>query len=356
MPRCLTGAPDRGHRRPERWRRTDPVRAVSLLADARVEGRETAFSLHWSGRRDLATHDPKVRDSFRRALAHRGIELHERQPVQAVMPGAILLKDEQTVKADAVLVTTGGRGAAWFRARACSRPDGFPRVAPSSDLNDPDVFAAGIARHWSKRRERRPVCSPSVGPRSRATCAGWFEVNRWDPGARSAPLGADLDRRALCCRIAWRIQTEGLVCDGRTDRRRWIAHVSDTNAMLARMPKPRPAPTRKSNAMRRLCRQDRTVAVVASALKLPRDRGRRPGGVGDARRRAILQPPTSGYLVQTVDFFRLCRRSVRVRREFAAPSMRSSRFGVSRWAAFRPQRRSPRPTSRSVPPPRSRGG
>src|SRR4029450_421449 len=56
-----------------------------LLTDARADGRDGSdfsFSLATEGE-ILATHDPRVRDSFRRAFAAREIALHEHQQVRA---------------------------------------------------------------------------------------------------------------------------------------------------------------------------------------------------------------------------------------------------------------------------------
>ncbi len=140
-----------------------------LLADARAEGRSEAafsFALVTDGE-ILATHDPKVRNSFRHALAERRVELHERKPAQAVTPDAILLKDGEAVKADAVLVTTGAAAPPWFRGTGLALdPDGFLAVGPSlQSLNDPDVFAAGdCATLVETPREKAGVFAVRAGP------------------------------------------------------------------------------------------------------------------------------------------------------------------------------------------------
>ena len=284
-----------------------------LLADARVEGRETAFSFALvTDGEILATHDPKVRDSFRRALAHRGIELHERQPVQAVMPGAILLKDEQTVKADAVLVTTGAAAPPWFRSTGLALdPDGFLAVGPSlQTLNDPDVFAAGdCATLVETPREKAGVFAVRAGPplaRNLRRLVRSEPLGPWRPQRRHLALISTGERYAVASRGAFK--TEGAWVWRWKDwiDRRWMRMYQDTNAMLARMPKPRPDPDAEEQMRCGGCAAKIGPLPLSQALsKLP------PPivdgvlvGLETPDDAAILQPPTSGYLVQTVDFFR----------------------------------------------------
>ena len=285
-----------------------------LLVDARAEGRnETAFSFALvTDGEILATHDPKVRDSFRRTLAHRGIELHERKLAQAVTPGAIALKDGRTVKADVVLVATGAAAPPWFRSTGLALdPDGFLAVASSlQTLNDPDVFAAGdCATLVETAREKAGVFAVRAGPplaRNLRQRARGEPLKPWRPQRRHLALISTGERYAVASRGAFKLEGSWVWQWKDWIDRRWMRMYQDTNAMLARMPKPRPdadieeqmrcggcaakiGPMSLSQALSRL--PPPIVDGVLVGLEAPDDA-------------AILQPPKAGYLVQTVDFFR----------------------------------------------------
>jgi selenide,water dikinase len=284
-----------------------------LLADARAKGGETAFSFALvTDGEILATHDPKVRNSFRRALAERRIELHERQPAQAVTPAAIALKDGQAVKADAVLVTTGAAAPPWFRGSGLALdPDGFLAVGPSlQTLNDPAVFAAGdCATLVETPREKAGVFAVRAGPplaRNLRRLVRKERLKPWRPQRRHLALISTGERYAVASRGAFK--TEGTWVWRWKDwiDRRWMRMYQDTNAMLARMPKPRPDPDLEEQMRCGGCAAKIGPMPLSQALsKLP------PPivdgvlvGLEAPDDAAILQPPKSGYLVQTVDFFR----------------------------------------------------
>ena len=285
-----------------------------LLADARAEGRSEAafsFALVTDGE-ILATHDPKVRDSFRRALAERRIELHERKPAQAVTPDAILLKDGEAVKADAALVTTGAAAPPWFRSTGLALdPDGFLAVGASlQTLNDPDVFAAGdCATLVETPREKAGVFAVRAGhplARNLRRRVRNESLKPWRPQRRHLALISTGERYAIASRGAFK--TEGAWVWRWKDwiDRRWMRMYQDTNAMLARMPKPRPDPDVEEQMRCGGCAAKIGPMPLSQALsKLP------PPivdgvlvGLEAPDDAAILQPPKSGYLVQTVDFFR----------------------------------------------------
>jgi selenide,water dikinase len=284
-----------------------------LLADARAEGRETAFSFALvTDSEILATHDPKVRDSFRRALAEHRIELHERQLAQAVTPAAIVLKGGQTVEADAVLVTTGAAAPPWFRDTGLALdPDGFLAVGASlQTLNDADVFAAGdCATLVETPREKAGVFAVRAGPplaRNLRRLVRKEPLKSWRPQRRHLALISTGERYAVASRGA--LKTEGAWVWRWKDwiDRRWMRMYQDTDAMLARMPRPRPDPDLEEQMRCGGCAAKIGPMPLSQALsKLP------PPivdgvlvGLEAPDDAAILQPPKSGYLVQTVDFFR----------------------------------------------------
>ncbi len=285
-----------------------------LLADARAEGRTVAafsFALVTDGE-ILATHDPKVRDSFRRALAEHRIELHERQPAQAVTPTAIVLKGGEAVGADAVLVTTGAAAPPWFRSTGLALdPDGFLAVGPGlQTLNDPAVFAAGdCATLVEAPREKAGVFAVRAGPplaRNLRRRVRNESLKPWRPQRRHLALISTGERYAVASRGAFK--TEGAWVWRWKDwiDRRWMRMYQDTNAMLARMPKPQPDPDAEEQMRCGGC------AAKIGPMPLSQALSKLPAPIVDGvvvgletpDDAAILRPPNSGYLVQTVDFFR----------------------------------------------------
>jgi len=285
-----------------------------LLADTRSEngrGADLTFALVTDGE-ILPTHDPKVRDSFRRAFAARGIALHEHQQARAVTPCAIELEGGQSVAADAVLVTTGAAAPPWFRNTGLALDkDGFLAVGPNlQTLTDPDVFGVGDCVNLVETpREKAGVFAVRAGPPLAANLrrrARGESPKPWRPQRRHLALISTGERYAVASRGPFK--TEGAWVWKWKDwiDRRWMRMYQDADAMLARMPKVRASdpeleqmrcggcaakigPLPLSHALSRL--PPPIVDGVMVGLDAPDDA-------------AVLAPPKSGYLVQTVDFFR----------------------------------------------------
>ncbi len=285
-----------------------------LLADARADGRdEAAFSFVLvTDDEILATHDTKVRDSFRRALAARGIELHEHSLAGAVMPSEIELEGGQSVAADAVLVTTGAAAPGWFRGTGLALDkDGFLAVGPTLQaLNDPDVFGAGDCVTLTETpREKAGVYAVRAGPplaRNLRRRARGQAPRPWRPQQRHLALISTGERYAVASRGPFK--TEGAWVWRWKDwiDRRWMRMYQDTDAMLGRMPKVQLDSAREEEMRCGGC------AAKIGPLPLSRAIAKLPPpmvdgvmiGLDAPDDAAILLPPRSGYLVQTVDFFR----------------------------------------------------
>jgi selenide,water dikinase len=285
-----------------------------LLADVRAEGRDASgfsFALVTDGE-ILATHDPKVRESFRRAFAVRGIELYEHQQARAVTPSAIELAGERTVAADAVLVTTGAAAPSWFRDTGLALDrDGFLAVGPSlQTLDDPDVFGAGdCATLVETPREKAGVFAVRGGPplaRNLRRRARGEPSKPWRPQRRHLALISTGERYAIASRGPFK--TEGAWVWTWKDwiDRRWMRMYQDAVAMRARMPKIRASDSALDELRCGGC------ASKIGPLPLSRALSRLPPPVVDGvvvgldapDDAAVLVPPKSGHLVQTVDFFR----------------------------------------------------
>ena len=285
-----------------------------LLADARAENRDEAgfsFALATEGA-ILATHDPKVRDAFRHALAARGVALHEHRKVRALTPAAIALEGGETIAADAVLVTTGAAAPPWFAATGLSLDkDGFLAVGPTLQLlNDRDVFGAGdCVTLIETPREKAGVYAVRAGPplarNLRRRVRG--EVLRpWRPQQRHLALISTGERYAIASRGPFK--TEGAWVWRWKDwiDRRWMRMYQDTEAMRARMPRIQPDLAKEAHMRCGGCAARIGPLALSQALsKLPPPLGDGViAGLDAPDDAAVLLPPKSGYLVQTVDFSR----------------------------------------------------
>ena len=287
---------------------------MHLLADMRAKGRDApgfSFALVTDGE-ILTTHDPKVRESFRRAFAARGIELYEHQQAYAMTPSAIELTGGRTIAADAVLVTTGAAAPSWFRDTGLALDqDGFLAVGPSlQTLDDPDVFGAGdCATLVETPREKAGVFAVRGGPplaRNLRRSARGERPKPWRPQRRHLALISTGERYAIASR--GRFTTEGTWVWTWKDwiDRRWMRMYQDADAMRARMPKIRASDSQLVELRCGGC------AAKIGPLPLSQALSRLPPPVVDGvvvgldapDDAAVLLPPTSGYLVQTVDFFR----------------------------------------------------
>lgn len=285
-----------------------------LLADARAAGLDEGvffFTLATDGE-ILPTHGPKVRASFRRAFAARGIALHERRRVRAVTSTAIELEGGQTIAADAVLVTTGATAPSWFRGTGLALgEEGFVAVGPTLQArNDPDVFGAGdCAALVETPREKAGVYAVRAGPPLAGNLrrrARGESLKPWRPQKRHLALISVGERYAIASRGAFK--TEGAWVWRWKDwiDRRWMRMYQDTAAMRARMPRVRPDAAIDEEMRCGGC------AAKIGPLPLSRALAKLPPPIVDGVMvgleapddAAVLQPPKSGYMVQTVDFFR----------------------------------------------------
>lgn len=285
-----------------------------LLADARGDGRDASgfsFAMVTAGE-ILATHNPRVRDGFRHAFLQRDVELYENNQAKAVTADAIELESGLRVPADAVLVTTGAVAPAWFRETGLALDkDGFLLVGPTLQLlNDPDVFGAGDCVSLAETpREKAGVFAVRAGPplaRNLRYLARGGRLMNWRPQRRHLALISTGERHAIASR-GW-LNVEGGWVWAWKDwiDRRWMRMYQDTEAMRARMPQLKSSiatteemrcggcaakvgPQPLSRALARLAPP--LVGGVIIGLDAPDDA-------------AMTAPPSAGYLLQTVDFFR----------------------------------------------------
>lgn len=285
-----------------------------LLADARAAG-AAAADFHFAlvtENEILPTHSRRVRESFRRAFAQRGMILHERCPARAVSGQAIELADGRSLPADAVLITTGAAAPAWLRATGLSLDrDGFLAVGVTLQvLNDPDVFGAGDCVTLSETpREKAGVYAVRAGPplaRNLRHRARGEALKPWRPQGRHLALISTGERYAIASRGRFKVEGAWVWTWKDWIDRRWMRMYQDSAAMLARMPKIRlEAPSleemRCGGCAAKVGPEPLSQALARLAPSLPDGVVLGLNAPDDA---AVIDPPRTGYLVQTVDFFR----------------------------------------------------
>jgi selenide, water dikinase len=179
-----------------------------LIADAAATGQDAsrfAFTLVTDGE-VLATHNARVRATFRRILAERRITLREHHPAIAIGADHVRLADGEELAADATLVATPAAAPAWFVGAgfACDRR-GFLAVGPTLQvINDADVFAAGdCASLVETPREKAGVHAVRAGPPLAANLrrhASGQAAIPWRPQARHLSLITTGDRYVIASR------------------------------------------------------------------------------------------------------------------------------------------------------------
>jgi selenide,water dikinase len=128
--------------------------------------KQLSFVLLTAGDDLLPTHNARVRRRFRDVLAHRGVEVLLRSPVERVEPGLLRTGDGRTIVTDETIWVTQAGGPAWLRETGLALDDqGFVRVNDRlQSVTDPKVFAAGdIASIEGRPLEKAGVFAVRMG-------------------------------------------------------------------------------------------------------------------------------------------------------------------------------------------------
>lgn len=140
---------------------------------------ELRFHLFSAEPEILPTHNVRVRTSFERVLAERGVFVHRTAKVSQVAHGRLTTRAGETLDADEIVWVTQAGGAGWLRDTGLALDDsGFIQVRDTlQTVSDPLIFAAGD-------------CASMVG--TQLEKAGVFAVRQGKPLAgnlRRAVLG-----------------------------------------------------------------------------------------------------------------------------------------------------------------------
>jgi selenide,water dikinase len=287
-----------------------------LRADAAARGDDPerfSFALVSDGE-ILATHNARVRQTFRRIFRERGIVLHEHRRARAITSDCIEFDDGAPLRSDVVLATTSAAPPPWFAGTGLALDaGGFLAVGSSLQvLNDPDVFASGdCAGLVETPREKAGVFAVRAGPpladNLRRHARG-ESTKSWRPQRRYLALISTGERYAVASRGWFKIEGVWVWTVKDWIDRRWMRQYQDTGAMMARM---RVA----ARGMPGVVADDMRCGGCGSKIgpdPLSRALSRLAPAQGDdvvigldAPDDAAVTAPRHGrYVVQTVDFFR----------------------------------------------------
>jgi len=120
-------------------------RLKQLRAEAGRGAGEIDFHLFTDTDEIMPTHNARVRRTFRRVLAERGVSVHTGEAVVGVSPGRLRTAGGTEVEADEILWVTAAGAPAWpGEARLAVDARGFIEVGDTlQSTSHPDVFAAG---------------------------------------------------------------------------------------------------------------------------------------------------------------------------------------------------------------------
>ena len=141
-------------------------RLRELLAARGDDAQRVRYTLLTRGPDILPTHNPGVRERFRRVLAERGIELRTDHTVVEVTADAVRAEGREDVPADAVLWVTDAAAPAWAGAAGLAVDEnGFIRVDEFlQSISHPGVFAAGDNAALPDPRPKSGVFAVRQGP------------------------------------------------------------------------------------------------------------------------------------------------------------------------------------------------
>jgi selenide,water dikinase len=288
-------------------------RLLTEVAAAGLDAADFSFAITTSGE-ILETHNRRVRDTFSRAFAQRGVKVYEHRKVCGLTASTIEFDKGPPVEVDAALVATGAAGPPWLRNTSLALDrGGFLVVRPTLQTsNDPNVFAAGdCAALVETPREKAGVFAVRAGAplaeNLRRLVRG-KSLKPWDPQRRHLALISTGERYAVASRGPFK--TEGVWVwrwKNWLDQR-WMRKYQDVDRMVARMSARRGEYTNHTLGAEMRCGGcgakigPGPLSRVLSRLSPAHGKDVLVGL--DAPDDAAVTVPTKGkVLLQTVDFF-----------------------------------------------------
>ncbi len=123
-----------------------------LIEERRAQGKSTNglnFHLFDSAPEILPSHNRRVRATFSRVLAERGVQVHLGEGVTELSAQGVITGSGATIAMDEVLWATRASGPSWLNETGLALdPEGFIRVQDTlQSETDPNIFAAGDIAH-----------------------------------------------------------------------------------------------------------------------------------------------------------------------------------------------------------------
>ncbi|WP_291993970.1 selenide, water dikinase SelD [Candidatus Accumulibacter sp. ACC003] len=296
-----------------------------LRNELRALGRnpdELHFHLFSAERDILPTHNARVRQSFERVLAARGVVVHRAAEVSEVSHGQLRTRSGETLSADEIVWVTQAGAAAWLRTTGLALDDsGFVQVRASlQSVDDAQVFAAGdCAAMVDAPLEKAGVFAVRQGrplaDNLRRSLLGQ-PLRSYRPQARWLALISTGDRYAIASRGflhfkgGWVWRWKDWV------DRRFMARFNDLPSMLARpsgvvakLPLDQAEAAQAISAVAMRCggcgaKVGASVLSRALAAVHPIEHEDVLIGLHAPDDAAIVRVPSGKAIVQTVDFFR----------------------------------------------------
>jgi selenide,water dikinase len=191
-------------------------RLAHLLEESGRGDDRLEFHLFTDTEEILPTHNRRVRAKFRRVLAERGVAVHTGEPVTAVEPGRLRLRDGASAVFDEILWVTAAGAAPWLRASGLVLDaHGFVAVDDClQSISHPGVFAAGdIAAIVNHPRPKSGVFAVRQGPplaRNLRRALLGQPLRPYAPQRRFLSLISTGDKYAVASRGLWAAEGRAL--------------------------------------------------------------------------------------------------------------------------------------------------
>ena len=280
---------------------------VELLLSIRFRAPNHEYHLFAASDTLLPTHNVRVRRTFERILAERGVRVHTSSAIERVTPGRLHTKSD-VHDVDEILWTTEARAASWIGEAGLATDDGgFARVDDTlQSVSHPGVFAAGdVAAVAGYRLEKSGVYAVREGPvlaENLRRVARGEPLTRYRPQRQFLGLISTGNKYAVASRGPLALEGEWVWRWKDWIDRRFMRRYQE----LPEMQEVRLTPDATDPMRCGGCGAKVGSDVLSRALARVRSLGRDDVLIGlDARDDAsAVEVPSCKVLVQSVDFFR----------------------------------------------------
>jgi selenide, water dikinase len=269
----------------------------------------------------LPTHNPRVRNKFRRILEGRGVRVHAGSRVVRVEPDRLVCASGQEIAHDVLLWVTNAAAPPWIRESGLATDEsGFVKVdAHLQSLSHPGVFAAGdVAAMVESPRPKSGVFAVRQGPplaRNLCRAAQGQRLKPFRPQRQFLSLIGTGDCYAVASRARWSVEGRWVWRLKDWIDRRFMARYNDLPEMVSTPQATVATGVADADALREIsalamrcggcgAKVGSTVLSRVLARLEPAPRGDILVGLEHPDDAAVVSVPPGRLLVHTVDFFR----------------------------------------------------